>query len=123
MQAEKLLKSASKNYKIRAALDHTYSVDQNTLYMGRLRSNLTATNFFIFDDGLNPESEKSKIAQGGRPRKHLGTILYSDKDKFGKKVPRNMEVFSPLIDEKDENVAYWPETEMRKANIMSEYQN
>jgi hypothetical protein len=90
-------------------------------YVGRLRSNLKATNFFIYDNGFNPKEDKGKMPDGAKQRLQFGSIIYSDMDKFGKKGPRNMDVYIPTIDQKGIEVTYWPDTDARKADVGLEY--
>mmetsp|Transcript_3282 Transcript_3282/g.5452 ORF Transcript_3282/g.5452 Transcript_3282/m.5452 type:complete len:132 (+) Transcript_3282:474-869(+) len=67
--AEKLLKSTTKHYKIKIAQEEPkYQRKDESLYIGRLRSNLTATNFFLYDNGLNVKDQKQKIEQGSPAR-------------------------------------------------------
>mmetsp|Transcript_3282 Transcript_3282/g.5451 ORF Transcript_3282/g.5451 Transcript_3282/m.5451 type:complete len:143 (+) Transcript_3282:894-1322(+) len=42
-------------------------------------------------------------------------------DKFGKKVPRSIDVYIPQITEDGLDVTYWQDTDARKANISREY--
>ena len=124
MMAEKLLKTTTKHYKIKIAFDgDRYVRMKESVYLGRLRGNITSTQFYLYDDGLNPKDDKVKIIQGGRARNQFGTVIYSDKDKFGKKVPRNMDVFIPMIDHKGDFITSWPDTDARKGDILMEYTN
>jgi len=55
MKAEKLFSSSTKHYKISLESDNQKYIPPNLKQLGRLRSNLPGTHFYIYDDGLNPK--------------------------------------------------------------------
>ena len=99
MRAVKLFESATTHYKISVVQTSSkfgsmisMGSSEDESYIGRLRSTFGNSSWYIFDGGANPKDKKSA---GMKMRRQFGTILYSDKDKLGKKVPRNMEVYVP----------------------------
>ena len=55
-------------------------------------------------------------------RRQYGTILYTDKDSFGKKMPRKMEVYLPQIPDDGNSVRSWKDTGVdKKGRVASEY--
>ena len=55
-------------------------------------------------------------------RRQFGTIIYSETDKMGKKVPRNIDCYLPQIPLDSNSIRSWPDTDKRKQDIAFEYQ-
>lgn len=56
-------------------------------------------------------------------RRQFGTILYTDKDSFGKKMPRKMEVYLPQVPEDGNSIQSWKDTGIdKKGKVAEEYQ-
>ena len=55
-------------------------------------------------------------------RRQFGTIIYSETDKMGKKVPRNIDCYLPQIPLDSNSIRSWPDTDKRKQDISFEYQ-
>mmetsp|Transcript_33536 Transcript_33536/g.51551 ORF Transcript_33536/g.51551 Transcript_33536/m.51551 type:complete len:132 (-) Transcript_33536:376-771(-) len=123
MQAEKIFRSSTKHYRITLASDTQKFIPTDKLHIGRVRSNLAGTYFSIYDDGLNPkDATEAKLNEGEVLRRKYGCIHYSDKDKEGRKVERNMDVYIPDIDQEGVSVYTWPDGEKRRNNIQFEYE-
>jgi len=54
LKAEKVMQSTTKHYKIKIDTPYMkYTNSDNELYVGRLRANFQANNFFFYDYGMN----------------------------------------------------------------------
>jgi len=104
MKAINIFESATSHYKIQvipkneklglSMISHSNNSggNEDETYLGRLRSVFGYSSWFLYDIGANP---KEKNSAGKTMRRQLSTVLYSDKDKLGKKVPKSMEVYVP----------------------------
>ena len=116
---DKISNSATSHYKIN--IDS--SIPKADTYLGRLRGNFGSTQMYIYGKGLNPkEANKLGIDFKAQIRNQYGTIFYNEKDNFGKKIPRHMEVYIPHISEDMNEVTFWEDkADKKKENINFEY--
>lgn len=70
-------------------------------YLGKVRSNFLGTEFYLYDDGVNPKKEKGIE----RVRREYGTIEY-ETNVLGSKGPRRMRVFLPLVDHEGQQAVF-----------------
>jgi tubby and related proteins len=61
-------------------------------YLGKVRSNFLGTEFYLYDDGVNPKKERGIE----RVRREHGIIEY-ETNVLGSKGPRRMKVLLPLV--------------------------
>ncbi|XP_070499516.1 protein king tubby 1 isoform X2 [Chironomus tepperi] len=95
LAGRKRKKSKTSNYVI--SCDPTDLSRQTDGYVGKLRSNVLGTTFFMYDNGSkNNKGEAS-------PRLDLGIVIY-DTNILGFKGPRSMTVLIPGLDDSDERV-------------------
>lgn len=64
-------------------------------FVGKLRSNVFGTTFFMYDNGLKNNTETIRL--------DLGVVIY-DTNILGFKGPRNMTVLIPGLDDTDQRV-------------------
>ncbi|CRK89642.1 CLUMA_CG003384, isoform A [Clunio marinus] len=93
LAGRKRKKSKTSNYVISA--DPTDLSRQTDGFVGKLRSNILGTSFFMYDNGLKNNIET--------PRLDLGVVIY-DTNILGFKGPRNMTVLIPGLDDDDQRV-------------------
>ncbi|KAG5679315.1 hypothetical protein PVAND_008889 [Polypedilum vanderplanki] len=94
LAGRKRKKSKTSNYVI--SCDPTDLSRQTDGYVGKLRSNVLGTTFFMYDNGSKRDKESS-------PRLDLGIVIY-DTNILGFKGPRSMTVLIPGLDDHDERV-------------------
>jgi tubby and related proteins len=61
-------------------------------YLGKVRSNFLGTEFYLYDDGVNPKKERGVE----KVRREHGIIEY-ETNVLGSKGPRRMKVLLPLV--------------------------
>lgn len=93
LAGRKRKKSKTSNYVISA--DPTDLSRQTDGFVGKLRSNVFGTTFFMYDNGLKNNIEN--------PRLDMGVVIY-DTNILGFKGPRNMTVLIPGLDDEDKRV-------------------
>ena len=129
MTAEKIANSATSHYKITVESAEV-AANSEDRHLGRLRGNFGSTQFFIYGTGYRPDQKlpntdmrSSAIkTEDDEIRRQYGTILYTDKDSFGKKMPRKMEVYLPQIPDDGNSVQSWKDTGVdRKGKVATEY--
>ena len=100
-----------------------YMSKQEENYIGRVRSNMNNSQFYIFDTGIKKNEVKAGQVNN-LIRKQYGSIIYNS-DKYGNKGPRQIEVYLPLVDDESmqkQQTMSWPDDELKKQNIHFEYQ-
>ena len=120
--ADKIANSATPHYKI---ILEKSSQDKKAIEhrLGSLRANFGSTQFYLFGQGYNPKEAKDKHVNMEMIRRQYGTVLYSEKDSLGEKLPRNMRVYVPPVDPSGEKIGSWEDvTETKKAKIDEEFQ-
>jgi hypothetical protein len=123
LRAEKIMNSATSHYKITIETAEKYMKSTENVYLGRLRGNFGNSQFYIFDNGVNPKEAKKIGKFDTQVRKQFGTIIYSDKDKLGKKVPRNIDIYMPMIPKDCVQILTWQDIpEKKKQFIPKEYE-
>lgn len=123
--ADKIANSATPHYKIvleKKAEENTKKIVEHRL--GSLRANFGSTQFYLFGPGYNPKEAKEAHVKQDMIRRQFGTVLYSEKDSLGEKLPRNMKVYIPPVDPAGQSVNSWEDlTEKKKARIDEEFQS
>ena len=82
--------NATSNYMI--TLDQEKMKKGTQGYLGKVRSNFLGTEFYLYDDGVNPKKERGIE----RVRREHGIIEY-ETNVLGSKGPRRMKVLLPLV--------------------------
>lgn len=120
LTSKKLANSKTSHYKIDLAnTKNKYKKLGEEPYLGRLRGTFDNHQYHLFDTGL----KKSEIKPGMKAveRRQYASIIYPP-DKFGDKNPRKLEVYLPLITEKQPTEFYsWVDDDLKKENIFFEY--
>lgn len=93
LSGRKRKKSKTSNYVVSA--DPTDLSRQTDGFVGKLRSNIFGTTFFMYDNGLKNNTETIRL--------DLGVVIY-DTNILGFKGPRNMTVLIPGLDDNDQRV-------------------
>ena len=117
LEAKKLASSKTPHYRIELQSKNIANMEKNSEdnYLGRLRSNISSQEFYVYDKGL--KSTDLKPGSKGVLRRQLGTILYVP-DKIGSKGPRAVEVYLPTINTKDgSKLTSWDDTDSKKSFV------
>jgi tubby-related protein 1 len=75
-------------------LDQEKLKKENKGYLGKVRSNFLGTEFYLYDDGINPKKERGVE----RIRREHGIVEY-ETNVLGSKGPRRMKVLLPMVDQ------------------------
>ena len=123
--ASKISGSTTSHYKIIIETDEHKEIKNNSNddeHLGRLRANLKATQYYIYGNGKNPKEVKPEFIHHPAVRRQYGTIFYNEKDSFGKKVPRKLEAYIPMLAKDSREIASWEDSQdLKKADINFEY--
>ncbi len=91
--------NATSNYMI--TLDQEKMKKGTQGYLGKVRSNFLGTEFYLYDDGVNPKKERGIE----RVRREHGIIEY-ETNVLGSKGPRRMKVLLPLVNSDGQQVLF-----------------
>lgn len=117
LQSSKIKTSKTPHYKIEIKTGNDLlAAREDGGYLGRLRSNFQASEFYLYDGGAKEEANKL----AGPLRRQFATIIYTA-DQMKTKKPRKIQVYLPMVDSSSSVAPSWPDTELKKTNIGFEY--
>lgn len=117
MQSSKMKASATPHYRIEIKTgNEQLAAREDGGYLGRLRSNFSSSEFYLFDGGAKDDQKATTST-----RRQYGTVIYTA-DLTKPKKPRKIHVYLPMIDKTGTRPTSWPDSELKKTNIGFEYQ-
>lgn len=107
MTSKKRMGNATSNYLISMGRND-FDNRQSPNVIGKLRSNFLGTEYQIYDNGRNPQYERSDDDDGdGKVRSELGVMLYASATTLGSKGPRKIKACIGKVDDDSNPTKVW----------------
>ena len=97
LESKKLKTSKTPHFRIEIKGSSSSFLSSNQqFYLGKLNSNLSYTEFYMYDYGVKPKD--AKYGEVGYLRRQYGTIIYSTMS-LSDKVQKKMSVYLPMVNQ------------------------